>query len=719
MSVILKHPLDTPPLLSLSILKLIGRTDVRVQSGKAVTETELIFFPKGDAIHTDANIARYFARTTPELRLYDGDADALGQIDDWMYWSTLTSDDEKVWIERLTALNQHLALRTYIVGHTLSLADAAAFHSVEQSTVARAIFESKKGKSFGHVKRWSDHLRAQDAFGGQLVKKKKGVFTKSGAMGSLAKITVSGARGTVVTRFPPEPSGYMHIGHVKAAMLNDHYARSNGGRLHLRFDDTNPAAEKAEFEDAIIGDLALVGIKPDTVSHTSDFFGKFVEYMTQMITNGDAYVDTTPKEEASEQRMNKKPCPCRDQTVEKNLELWEEMIKGTDLGRTCVVRAKMKYDDDNSALRDPAMYRCKPEPHHRTGTRFKVYPLYDFACPIIDSLEGITHALRSNEYMLRNPLYDWVCIKLGLRVPKIQDFSRLNFEYVLLSKRKLQRLVTAGFVSGWDDPRFPTIRGILRLGMEPPVLREFILAQGASKCSILMTMEKLWVLNKKYVDKIAHRFVAIPAKGRVPLTLTGVEQPRSVMSVQLHPKDASLGTHSRLYADTLWLDVADALLLKEGEEFTLKSWGNAVVTSIKVEDGVPVAIEAKLHLAGDFKTTALKATWVPRIGAGVPHNDEGHLVDVLVQEYDYLIKVKKMDQYDDLDNVLNTKSKIEYQAFGEPSLRLVNKGQKIQLERIGYFICDRAVSDDAPMVLIKIPDGKSKLVAELEAAAKK
>jgi len=223
-----------------------------------------------------------------------------------------------------------------------------------------------------------------------------------------------------------------------------------------------------------------------------------------------------------------------------------------------------------------------------------------------------------------------------------------------------------------------------------------------------------------------------------------------------------LGTHSRLYADTLWLDVADALLLKEGEEFTLKSWGNAVVTSIKVEDGVPVAIEAKLHLAGDFKTTALKATWVPRIGAGVPHNDEGHLVDVLVQEYDYLIKVKKMDQYDDLDNVLNTKSKIEYQGgstcvfhslfllsffflllisvwrtvftFGEQRTKdsigthckhneIVFNFHFVDLHHTqhtqGYFICDRAVSDDAPMVLIKIPDGKSKLVAELEAAAKK
>jgi glutamyl-tRNA synthetase len=292
-------------------------------------------------------------------------------------------------------------------------------------------------------------------------------------------------------------------------------------------------------------------------------------------------------------------------------------------------------------MRDPSLFRSKAEPHHRTGTKYKVYPLYDFACPIIDSLEGVTHALRSNEYTLRNTLYVWVAEKAGLRVPKIEDFSRLNFEYVLLSKRKLNKLVASGAVSGWDDPRcvrcvclcgvrarthaphsFPTIRGILRAGMEVSVLRDFVFSVGSSKSTVRMTTEKMWVMNKKYLDGIVHRHIALLSSNVVPLTLSDVPGTASgdVRSVALHPKRPELGSKARLFTPTLWLAQADAALLHAGDEVTLMSesrvehvyvnnlacmsclgWGNVVITDVtRGADGVVSAASARLNLSGAF-----------------------------------------------------------------------------------------------------------------------
>jgi glutamyl-tRNA synthetase len=289
--------------------------------------------------------------------------------------------------------------------------------------------------------------------------------------------------GNVVTRFPPEPSGYLHIGHAKAALLNQYFAEQYKGKLIIRFDDTNPSKEKVEFEDSIKEDLKLIGITADAVTHTSDYFDKIYELALEMIKNGKAYVDDTDQATMREQRMEGIASKSRDLSVEENLKRFEEMKNATEFvsdctcicdgnecewdvkqrcasqGMTCCLRAKISVDNPNKAMRDPVIYRVNVAPHHYTGDKYKVYPTYDFACPIVDSIEGVTHALRTNEYRDRNPQYYWMLDALNLRKPTIWDFSRINFVYTLLSKRKLQWFVDQALVTGWDDPRFPTVRG--------------------------------------------------------------------------------------------------------------------------------------------------------------------------------------------------------------------------------------------------------------------
>lgn len=244
----------------------------------------------------------------------------------------------------------------------------------------------------------------------------------------------------------------MHIGHAKAALLNDYFAHEKyKGTLLVRFDDTNPSKEKEEFQDSIIEDLALMGIKPDKLSYTSDYFNELYEYCVQMIKDGNAYADDTDRETMAAERMKGIPSKRRDATVEENLARFEEMKRGTEEGMRWCIRAKISVDNPNKALRDPVIYRCNPTPHHRTGTTWKIYPTYDFCCPIVDSIEGVTHALRTIEYRDRNPQYQWMLDALKLRNVQIWDFSRMNFIRTVLSKRKLTKLVEKGVVWGWDE----------------------------------------------------------------------------------------------------------------------------------------------------------------------------------------------------------------------------------------------------------------------------
>jgi glutamyl-tRNA synthetase len=507
--------------------------------------------------------------------------------------------------------------------------------------------------------------------------------------------------GKVCTRFPPEPSGYLHIGHAKAALMNQYFADTYKGKLIIRFDDTNPSKEKTEFEESIKEDLALIGVNSSIVSHTSDFFDQMYELALKMIKEGKAYCDDTDQMTMREQRTACQPSACRDNSIEENMRRFEEMTKGSEEGLKNCLRAKILYDSPNGTMRDPVIYRCNLTPHHYTGDKWKVYPTYDFACPIVDSLEGVSHALRTNEYRDRNVQYDWMIEALGLRKVTIWDFSRMNFVYTLLSKRKLQWFVDQGHVSGWDDPRFPTVRGIRRRGLTIEALKQYILMQGASQNTLLLEWDKLWALNRKIIDPIAPRHVAVDKEGAVVCNVQGATA--EVKELLVHKKNADLGKKKTHYGPQIYLAKEDAQSLEEGEEITLMDWGNAFVRKItKGADGQVDAVDLELHLAGDFKKTKKKLTWLTK--------DED-ATEILLLDYDYLITKKKVEDGDEVKDLVTPVSEFKTVAVADGNVKNLKKGDIIQFERKGYFILDAPATDSEPAHFICIPDGKAASMA--------
>lgn len=327
----------------------------------------------------------------------------------------------------------------------------------------------------------------------------------------------------------------MHIGHAKAALLNQFYQTEFEGKLIFRFDDTNPAKENSEFEKVIEEDVKLLGIKWDQFSRTSDHFDTLLKLCERMIKEGKAYADDTDPEEMKKERESRTESKNRSNTVEKNLQMWEEMIKGSEQGQKCCIRAKIDMNSNNGTMRDPTMYRCKPETHIATGDKYKVYPTYDFACPIVDSIEGVTHALRTTEYHDRDEQYMWFLDALNMRKPYIYEYSRFNLQNTVLSKRRLTWFVESGKVRGWNDPRFPTVRGILRRGMTVDALKQFIIAQGSSRSVVQMDWDKIWAINKKFIDDISPRHTAVLSGKTVLVNIKGINAEES-KAMPKHPK---------------------------------------------------------------------------------------------------------------------------------------------------------------------------------------
>ncbi|KAA0160997.1 hypothetical protein FNF31_04071 [Cafeteria roenbergensis] len=519
---------------------------------------------------------------------------------------------------------------------------------------------------------------------------------------------LEGHEAGIVTRFPPEPSGYLHIGHVKAIMVNNFYARHYGGKLLVRFDDTNPSKERDEFEGSILDDLVRLGVKPDMVSHTSDHFDLIADYAREMIRAGHAYMDCTPVEEMRRQRgegiASEYKLPAT--SVEVNLERFEAMFAGTEDGVRWCLRANMDITDPNKCCRDPVLFRANATPHLRTGTRYKAYPTYDFACPIVDAIEGVTHAMRTTEYRDRDPQYHILQGMLGVRHVNIIEFSRLNFIFTTLSKRKLTWFADNGIVEGWNDPRFPTVQGVLRRGVQVQALQDFIMAQGASKKDVEMEWDKFWAMNKKVVDPIAHRFFGISDEGKVPVVIAGAPEEPEAFSVPLHPKNAEAGTKAMYKASRVFVEGEDAASFVKGEEVTLMRWGNIVIDEVVTgPSGAIEEVRATLNEAGDVKATKLKVCWIPDM--------PGTLVAELC-EFDNLITKAKLEEDDKLEDFVNPVTKAVTRALCEPAARAVSPDQVIQLERRGYFRCDKAFVDDSrPLVLFNVPDGKTKAMSSL------
>jgi glutamyl-tRNA synthetase len=488
--------------------------------------------------------------------------------------------------------------------------------------------------------------------------------------------------GKVVVRFAPEPSGYLHIGHLKAAILNRFFADKYKGKYILRFDDTNPRKEEGEFEDAIKEDLAMIEVAFDKVVHTSDHFDKIQDYAIQLIKQGDAYMENSDAELVSEMRRAEIPSPNRDNSLEDNLARFNAMVEGTEEGQKWSLRAKIDYKHKNGVMRDPVIYRYVGGSHHITGTKYKAYPLYDLACPLIDHIDGVTHALRSNEYAARHEQYAWFLERLGLRNIEIFDFSRVEFVYTVLSKRKLKYLVEHDVVAGWGDPRFPTVRGIRSRGMTVKGLKEYMIGQGASQQVMQLEWDGIWTVNKKVIDPISPRYWAIAEDKAVPVTVTGRSEGVVVEAKPLHKKNPEVGEKQMVFSNNLLVEQEDAKTFGDNEEITAMDWGNVFVADKKVSaNGDVESLEFKLHLDGDFKKTSKKVTWL------AAPTKENPLVPVALIEYDYLITKKKLEEEDNLLDVINPKTEYRTNALASAEVANLKKWDIIQFERKGFYIC--------------------------------
>jgi glutamyl-tRNA synthetase len=615
----------------------------------------------------------------------------------------LVVSDYKKLERSIKELDAHLTLRSYIVGYSVTLADVIVWAILYGN---KAGFSPKRNSI--NISRWFDFIEAENPWISSAVASfKKFLHSRKAAASAAGANYDIGLKNTgngIITRFPPEPFGYLHIGHAKAALLNDYFAHeypnpSSRRTLICRFDDTNPSKESGEFQDSILHDLSLLGITPDRMSYSSDYFQEMYKACVKMIQDGKAYADDTPTLKMRDERMDGIKSARRDLPVEKSLARFMDMKSGSEAGLKWCIRAKISIDNPNKSLRDPVIYRCNLQPHHRTGTSWNIYLTYDFCAPFLDSLEEVTHALRTNEYRDRNVQYEWMQSALGVRSVDIWDFSRLNFIKTVLSKRKLTTLVENGVVWGWDDPRMPTIRGIRRRGMTIPALREFILKQGPSKNILNLDWTIFWATNKKHIDPIAARYTAIPKKDAVTTTIQGLSA-ATIIKTAKHKTNKYLGDKDVMLANEIIIGQADAKTFMPNEEITLMNWGNAIVSNISTDStsGKVTALDLQLHLEGDFKKTEKKITWLA--------NSTSNLIPVEIVDFGHLLTKDKIEKEDDIMDCVTTTSEFCTEAWADCNVPSLSEDDIMQFDRIGYYRVDRAYRDQKPAVFFNIPTGK-------------
>jgi bifunctional glutamyl/prolyl-tRNA synthetase len=682
---------------------------------------------------TNNDLLRAVARLLAENELYGNTPIEKTEVDHWLTYSLSLKSEKSDFNSLLTFLDKSLDAVTYLACKRLTIADFAIFASLYSSKSWLDILTSRenseltqettaKKKIFVNILRWYNFIKSNPIIAktlDSLPNEVKSALTPVSGRSSMEKSNVGnraregkfvelpGAEmGKVVVRFPPEASGYLHIGHAKAALLNQYYQEAFQGKLIMRFDDTNPAKENVHFEKVILEDVAMLEIKPDMFTHTSQYFDLMLEYCEKLLKEGKAYVDDTDPETMKAQREQKIESSNRNNTYEQNAKLWEEMKKGTAQGQKYCVRAKIDMQSPNGCLRDPTIYRCKNEPHPRTGDKYKVYPTYDFACPIVDAIEGVTHTLRTMEYHDRDPQFYWFIDALGLRKPHIWEYSRLSMTNTVLSKRKLTWFVNEGLVDGWDDARMPTVRGVLRRGMTVQGLKEFIIAQGSSRSVVFMEWDKIWAFNKKVIDPIAPRFTALDFDSPVTVNVKGVKE--ECLTVPKHPKNNDVGTKSVWIGPKILIDRVDADSLKEGENATFINWGNLLVKKINRENNVITSIDAEPNLENkDYKKT-LKLTWLAV-------TEKAKFAPTWCVYFDHIISKPLLGKDEDFKQFIGHETRKEIQMIGDPELRNLKKGDIIQLQRRGFFKVDVAYETmslytckEQPIILFYIPDGHTK-----------
>ncbi len=502
----------------------------------------------------------------------------------------------------------------------------------------------------------------------------------------------------VVTRFPPEPNGYLHIGHAKAICLDFGLALELGGRCHLRFDDTNPTKESQEYVDAITRDVRWLGFDwGQHLYYASDYFERLYEWAEQLIRAGKAYVDDHSAEEIREHRGTlTEPgaeSPARSRSVEENLDLFRRMRAGEFEDGAKVLRAKIDMAHPNLNLRDPVMYRIRKTAHHRTGDAWCVYPMYDWAHGQSDSIEGVTHSLCTLEYEDHRPLYDWYLDALGVYHPRQIEFARLNLSHTVMSKRKLLTLVQDRLVDGWDDPRMPTLAGLRRRGFTPEAIRDFSERIGVTKAANLVEVALLEHCLREDLNRRAQRRMAVLRPLRVVIE-NYPEGGTEEMEAVNNPEDPGAGTRKVPFSRVLWIEQDDFretpppkyFRLSPGVEVRLRYAYVVKCTGVTKDPATGEVTEVRCTYdpdtrGGEAKGRKIKSTihWV----------SAAHAVEAEVRLYETLFTVRKPDEAPDFKSVINPQSlEVVRGAKVEPSLAETAAEDHVQFERIGYFVAD-------------------------------
>ncbi|MDQ6860463.1 MAG: glutamine--tRNA ligase [Verrucomicrobiota bacterium] len=544
----------------------------------------------------------------------------------------------------------------------------------------------------------------------------------------------TGKHAEIHTRFPPEPNGYLHIGHAKAICLGFGIARENGGICNLRMDDTNPAKEETEYVESIITDVKWLiggwadenlgmkptGKKPETRDgdfvlpavrnpqpdaavepfHASDYFEQFYECALRLVRNGKAYVDDMNAEDTDEFRRIGKDSPFRERSVDENLDLLGRMRAGEFPDGARTLRAKIDMQAPNVWLRDPVLYRIRHHEHHHAGAGWPIYPMYDFAHCISDYIEGVTHSLCTLEFEVHRPLYDWILQSLDLprTLPRQIEFARLNIDYTVMSKRKLLQLVNDGVVSGWDDPRMPTISGMRRRGITPSALRHFVTEVGVTKYPSLTEFSLLEHAVRDEFNRTAQRRFAVLRPIKVVITNYPADQVEELSAVN-NPENPEEGSREIPFSRELYIESADFMEVPPPKYFRLRPGGEVRLKYayiIRCDEVVKDAagIVTELRCTADLESKSGGATSNRKVKGTIHWVSAAHSVDAEVRLYDRLFTVPEPDADGNFKAHLNPDSLEIVQAKCERSLRDAAPDQRYQFERLAYFALDPASRPD-------------------------
>jgi len=513
----------------------------------------------------------------------------------------------------------------------------------------------------------------------------------------------SGKHAEIVTRFPPEPNGYLHIGHVMSICLNFGAAAETGGKTFLRLDDTNPGRESPEYVEAIKENVHWLGFDwADRLTHASDYFDHLYASAIELIEKGVAYVDSLAADEIREYRGTLtepgRDSPYRERSVEENLDLFRRMHAGEFADGEHLLRAKIDMASPNMNMRDPAIYRIRHIPHQNTGDKWCIYPMYDFAHGLSDAYEGITHSLCTLEFEDHRPLYDWFLDQLQPEHrPRQIEFSRLNLAYTITSKRKLNALVEEGIVTAWDDPRMPTISGMRRRGYPSAALREFVKRAGVTKKDKLIEMGALETCVREVLGDSAQRRMSVLRPLKVVLT-NYPDEKVELMEAMNHPGRPELGTRELPFTRELWIERDDFMedaprkffRLKPGGEVRLR-FGYIIRCDEVIKNEAGEVVE--LHCTYDPETRSGSANSDRKVKGTIHWVSCEHAVDATVRLYDRLFTVANPNIADDVHSALNSNSLETVTGKLEPALQELAAGQAVQFERLGYFCPD--AKDDA------------------------